>query len=996
MWRRAAAAAVLAGVLAPGLGAQGLFGSIEFGGPLWWVPSVDDGYSRHHDRWYYSHFEALREDWRVATSFPTIPGEVVWASDVSGAPENSACDYQAGFGFDNVGPPYPYDGVLPPRAWPRVAPYGWTSHAAGGFAGLQMSMHISEWWQGLKYLEYFQDPVARAHHFSGHRAAFNPLVFGWFDVGMRDNAGLWDRPPLEGRHSVDWIDGHEGGGRWVLGAPGSGFDVNACLGVSMVNTHGVEDGGQDNVFPPLPRGADGGECWSAARPMVVRANSEARCEPDLAKRYPYTGRFYARFDAAPARDWIGESHFPLFPLDYSAPYLMARRGEIAVFTASELADASLPEVPWSALSYPSTSVEQRGTRADLKDRFLRSDRVDPFGGNTYGQGTVELYNSDLGVSECIELGEPGWDPGTGTLQVDCGHGRENSEYTGRVNRSVMGHGTQERSLEVGPLDNSRPVGGRAVARRSAGLWTPPAGFEWFEHRSATLGCLFLEAEMNDELVPAAELKRSEWIQRAQAAQVDYRLALARWYLCGDDDCLALESANIVAARAASRRAFRIAYGWEVIREYREEVMPLFEGALQSASPYGYGGSRDVLIANGRVLGPGGNACVTNYQASGYNEALIPSYPTYGLVPGGGIGWTGSSTVVPQGGPMWYGEAFEHSGAHPARGTDWGDAYAGWDTYTQFADVAGRTTPYSELVINPGSDYPAELRAYRNYNDVRTGSQVWRDFACKIVHQGYYGMGLTDLGTSHLDHREFPERAWTVPDPRVRLGDSTATQFSSGTPCVDDPAYDVRGADGVRRCFDYQTGVGAYSFTGHWNTDTDKFKLGYSGDGSSDTGSYDEVRVTRPTSYWMVNGSELFRLDLRTAFFNLRYGYRSLDLERFRIWPGYGRWSNPQKSSWLASGEAYAGAAPGGCLSPFGCDPALSPLDQGSMEHHGQLRSFGAMVIGGTGGCTLDIRGGLPVDGKPPQGFVMHPEQRILCLLSTDARPDGRCPGQNLP
>ena len=174
---------------------------------------------------------------------------------------------------------------------------------------------------------------------------------------------------------------------------------------------------------------------------MLRANSEARCEPNLADRYSYTDRFWAVFDAAPPRrapDWIGGSHLPLFPPDYSAPYVMARRGEVALFTASELAQASPPAVPWSNLSYPDPGVSIGTTHGAMPSRFLDPDRVDPFGGASYGAGTVELYNSDLNVTECLELGEPGWDAATGTLNVDCGHGRENSPNTGRVNRPTMG------------------------------------------------------------------------------------------------------------------------------------------------------------------------------------------------------------------------------------------------------------------------------------------------------------------------------------------------------------------------------------------------------------------------------------------------------------------------------------------------------------------------------------------------------------------------------
>ena len=980
VWRRVAVAAVLAAGLGLDLGAQS-YNAIGSGGPLWWFPANDASYSRHHDLWHMSYFEALNDDWGVATSFPTIPGEVVWVSDVSGAPENSACDRQNLTERVNVGPPYPEDG----NPIPRTAR---TPSGAGGFAGLQLSMHIGEWWQGMKYRGYYDDATARAFHFSGVGAAYDPAVFGWFDVRMQDGAGVVQRPPLyDASRSVTWINPLFS--QWQLHG-GGGFAM-PCLGMSMVLMHGVDGGGRDKVWPPTPVGADDGECWSNARPLVLRVNSEGRCEPNLAERYPYTVRFWAIMDAAPPRPaplWIGGSHLPMFPPDYSAPYVMARRGEIAVFTASELAAASPPAVPWSNLSYPDPGVSIGTTRGAMPSRFLDPNRVDPFGGASYGAGTVDLYNSDLGVAECLEQGEPGWDAATGTLNVDCGHGRENSANTGRVNRAVMGHGTVERTREVGPLDNSRGYGGRGLARRHAGLWAPPAGFGWFEHRNATLGCLFLEADVNFGLIAEAEASRRGWLRVMDGAHGDFLAAQDDYRACvgGDDgdDCRAEAQARMAIAIALGRRAFRIAYGWEIIRDYRAVYLPEMQDALAGAAPYGYPGPRGVLTANGRVLGHGGNACVTNMDGANYNEALIASYPA--MVPGAGYGH-GQSSIPPQGGPMWYGQAFDGYGAHVAGEQG--------DHYTQSADVTGRTTPYSEAVINPGSDYPEELRNYSDYNNVRLGSTVWRDFACKTEHGGYYGMGLTSVGTPTMDHREYPNQAWMNDDSDVILGDITRTQFSSGTPCVGNPAYDIVGADGTRRCFDPDVGLGAYSTSAHSSGDAGFYMLEYSGDGSSDTGRSGALGAMRPTPYRMIAGSERLELNLRSSFFNLEYGYRSLDVERRSIWSGYGSWSNAQRSSWLRSGEAFEGVAPGWCAGGT-CDPALAPMDWGGLEHQGQLRWYGAGTLGGTGGCILDIEGGTGLDGKPPQGSVMLPTQRIVCLLPTDVGPDGRCPGENLP
>ena len=487
-----------------------------------------------------------------------------------------------------------------------------------------------------------------------------------------------------------------------------------------------------------------------------------------------------------------------------------------------------------------------------------------------------------------------------------------------------------------------------------------------------------------------------------------------------DERARLIAACEAAAEAAGRRAGNNAAGWKRILDYRTVVVPEMEAALRGGSPYGYDSPRSRLVANGRVLGFGGNACVTNFEGGRYNEALVPSYPALT-----GSGWAAESLIPGQGGDMWYATTWgganynEHGDANqtgihlPGAHVDLGrtrrvtgaagvgrvvtdrvecdSPNPGTDCWHQFADVAGRTTPYSEAEINPGSAYPPEMVRYPNFNDVRRGSTVWRDFACKTVHGSYYGQGLDTLGTTTFDHRERPSAAWSVRDPDVVPGDITATQLSSGTPCVGDDAYDAARRDGTRTCFDPGDGLGAYSSTFYPSPAGGYWELEYSGDGSTDRRApLPSVDVMRPTPYYMQDGSELYELDLRSSFFNLRYGYRSLDVERRSIWSGYGSWGNAQRSSWLRTGEAWLGVAPGWLgTGAVGSEP----LDYGWLEHQGQLRWYGAMVPGGTGGCTLlvDQRAYPDVEGR-----VTESNQQILCLLPVDVGPDGKCPGENLP
>ena len=201
----------------------------------------------------------------------------------------------------------------------------------------------------------------------------------------------------------------------------------------------------------------------------------------------------------------------------------------------------------------------------------------------------------------------------------------------------------------------------------------------------------------------------------------------------------------------------------------------------------------------------------------------------------------------------------------------------------------------------------------------------------------------------------------------------------GNACVTKP-------DTVR---DPDTGVGAYSTAAHPSGLSNSYRLEYSGDGSSDSGTPGSPGAMRPVSYRMINGSELFDIWLDSGVYYY-HGYLSLDVERDRIWNLF----DPIYRAWLRTGEAYEGLAPGYCPDG-GCDTSAVPMDWGRLEHQGPVRWYGAMVIGGTGGCTLAVDARTDVDGKPPQASVMEQNQRIVCLLPLNAVPDGRCPGESL-
>ncbi len=1019
--------------------AQQSYNPVGSGGPLWWVPANDSSYSRHHDRWFESPVEELNAG--AATSFP--PAGAVeadpWLGEVAGAPPNSACDFQDGTGLDTAGPP-DADGNVPERWNDRTAAGGW------GFAGLQSSVHVLEWWQGIRYAGFLTpagavradlDPQVAGLYFPPGvvgRNVYRSDRFGFFSVFARDGSGA-DRPLPLGPRGVDWILPVRAEWRLWGSDAAEGF-VMPCVGVSMVKMHGVPaDMDGDRAFPGLPVGSDDADCWSSARPFILRANSEARCEPDLRVRRSATERFYAGFVDGVEYEVAGEDVAVRVPHDYGQPYamtmysgqagigrstppfLMARRGEVALFTAAELARAETGAVENFA-ALPSNWNHGFTTGADYPDRldrFRSNQRVDPFGGDSYGAGEVDLYIAATGDADCLRMGTADWDAVVGAVDLECAivvAGDEQrvraSRMTAQGNWASPGGAVAERTAEVGPLHAGRGPDGvnpepRALAWRQGRGWVPTArqqdvrngwselGYTWFEHRSSTLGCLWLEYDVNDDpaagLVADAQTLASYWERQVPFRQTAVERERAR----RAEDCAdlpwhpdpqerqrrfaACESAGRAAVRRLQRRvdeALENAAGWMAIRDYRTQVLPEFVRAFEqvSASGLSYQEGRGVLIANGRSLGPGGNACVTAPDGgAGFDESVRPA----------------SVLAAAGGGSMWYGEPFDFAGA------------GGRGSYSQVAGNRGRTTGFSDAVRRPGTAYPPELTGGVDFSDVAGGGTVWRDFACPAEVEGFYGVGARAVGPQTVDHRVDPQAAWKSLDPEIDPTDPAA-RYGVGLPCVDagDPladAYNVRGRNrdfsvAGNRCFD-PAGAGVYGVGGH-----SVYELEYAGDGpgTRDPGT---VGLTEPAAYALVAGSEHLRLEPPTGFFHLQLGYRSLDLERDSIWSAYGA---PERG-WLVSGEEYAGTPPGWC--PAGDCVGSPPVDSALLLHEGPVSAFGAIIPGGRGGCLLEFHNRSAAYARfglwdLPYGSVFDSGQRLFCLLPVDVGPSGLCPGQSIP
>ena len=543
--------------------------------------------------------------------------------------------------------------------------------------------------------------------------------------------------------------------------------------------------------------------------------------------------------------------------------IFARRGEVAVFNVAELAETEAPPIPWSTSYAASGGGALAGRGRDYMERRF-AGMVDPFGGAGYRDGVMELpmrNETDPLLRECIEMGESGWTPSTGTLNVDCAHGRENAPLTGNVNRVQATGMYAERTREAGPMDNSSDFGVDVTARRPAfNPWAAPAGFEWFEHRNATLRCLFLESDVHPGFrFPAvigenvADVARLWWEDEYGYLAAEYPLQLTALANCSTPFCLSQKVAHLQFLRLRAREALRNAYGWEVIRDYRNEVYHEMVDALASAEPYGYAAPRENLVAIGRVLGHGGNACVTGPGGTpGYVEAVIPSvgYAAYERTAGGTRQVTNTGDRGSEG--AWYGTAFEARGVHAE-----GDR---GELIEKHPDPVGRTTPYSEAELPPGVVYPEEMTRNPDYNNVRMGTSVWREFACGTAHAGLYGAGVTGMGPLSSNPRSFVDNGavdasreddwWRLEDGNLDMTDPRR-RYTSSTPCVGDPDYDVLGADGTPRCYElhpldpslntsnrgdrYVGGLGSYSVPAAGVMETGRYVVDYSGDGVSDAG-----------------------------------------------------------------------------------------------------------------------------------------------------------------
>ncbi|MCY4123192.1 MAG: hypothetical protein OXG72_19980, partial [Acidobacteria bacterium] len=344
-------------------------------------------------------------------------------------------------------------------------------------------------------------------------------------------------------------------------------------------------------------------------------------------------------------------------------------------------------MPWNTPPYPGSDADARRARLE---RFVDPDtRPDAFGGEPVRVADYTgASGADSAFEDCLELGSAGWDAATGTFDPRCRPDEYTTPYTGFVNHEAdTGQiGTRAaRTPEAGPRDNRAPVGGGATIRRFSGLWAPPAGFGWFEHRKSDLGCLYMGYTPEPSYLARPVTERQRHVRAAMALIRTVRRPCPAGPPEAVDAC---EAAKAAALRRAEEH-MRFAFGWRLIGEYRQAVDAEMRTAMASG---GYDVVNHVfdIVFRGRSVGLRNRACYTGpVGAGGFNTRLAPVQWVHGQsVAGLGaiVGDDGRAGYLVPGhsGRTWYDEQLEV-------GVNEHEAAGGGQVYSYHTEVRGEAT-----------------------------------------------------------------------------------------------------------------------------------------------------------------------------------------------------------------------------------------------------------------------------------------------------------------
>ena len=364
----------------------------------------------------------------AGSSFSSFPDRV-WRSPLAAAPPNDSCHA---------------DGD-PLRTDADVGPYG-----------LQVVQYVGDWWRGLVYRP--------------HAATLGPAtewLFGYFDFA-----------PRAGRVAV----GAHGQPGIFVGNPG------ACVANAITGLHGaLENGKWVSTSTDLPTGRD---CLASSQVVLVRMNTELRCEPDLADQNDgeFTDAFWNFMANQPA------GSVPLVvPVDYQghAPWL--RRLDVGFYMLDADQEGSGGTFDLSAFSrpvYPESGDQLPAYRQYHPDAFGLSadaDARNPLRATDRNGAPldrpIEFVDGRTGDADCLE-----WNTSRPGERFDhtwrCG--RANSSLPS--NRMVEHVERVEESSYRTPAEMVDPPSTIPVAEPSRQPFPAPPGTVWAEWNSSLVRC----------------------------------------------------------------------------------------------------------------------------------------------------------------------------------------------------------------------------------------------------------------------------------------------------------------------------------------------------------------------------------------------------------------------------------------------------------------------------------------------------------------------------
>ena len=232
-------------------------------GPLFWMPEADDAWPRLSSLWLPADacggdpYDTLTGDWHNESCRDADAG-VDWKWRIWAHRENrpdAVKEYATGSSFDHddlntasgtnpeVNPWHWRLTGMPEsqRCFPAAKAVSWENAHGSGWGGLQVSQHLGEWYQGRQYL-----PDLVGGKVDGLTGA-SWLPYGFFDFDT------FSRPADPTRH-------------------GSPNRAGTCAAVAVYDQFMAGAGGRTD---------EAKACAAESMTLLMRTNSELRCEPDL-------------------------------------------------------------------------------------------------------------------------------------------------------------------------------------------------------------------------------------------------------------------------------------------------------------------------------------------------------------------------------------------------------------------------------------------------------------------------------------------------------------------------------------------------------------------------------------------------------------------------------------------------------------------------------------------------------------------------------------------